>query len=91
MQKFVCESPEYMNWRALYRAAVLEPDSTQISIRIASAKNAIVLRARELFQNPESNLAEQQALDAALSYLQALHRTLKQSAPVGDQRAGASL
>jgi hypothetical protein len=83
MQNSICESSEYMNWRTLYRAAVLEPDSTQIPVRITSAKNAMVLRARELFQNPGSNLGEQQALDAALSYLHVLHHTLKQSASVG--------
>jgi hypothetical protein len=79
MQHVICESAENMNWRSLYRAAVREPDASQIPVRIASAQNAIVLRARELFQDTGSNLAEQQALDAALGYLQVLHRTLRQS------------
>ena len=83
MQDVFCELPRDTNWRTLYRAAVLESDASQISVRIASAKNAIVLRARELFENTDSNLAEQQALDAALSYLHVLHHTFRQSAPIG--------
>jgi hypothetical protein len=83
MPDVICELPKDTNWRILYRAAVLEPDASQIPVRIELAKNAIVLRARELFQKADSNLAEQQALDAALSYLHVLNHTLRQSPLIG--------
>ena len=77
MNATIYEFPQDKNWRTLYRDAVCEVDSTKIPDRIGNAKKAIVLRARELFQNTGSNLAEEQALDAAMGYLQALRSTLK--------------
>ena len=37
-------------WRTLYRAAIFEPDLTEIPWRIAEAEKEIVHRARELFR-----------------------------------------
>ena len=37
-------------WRTLYRAAIFEPDLTEIPRRIAEAEKEIVHRARELFR-----------------------------------------
>jgi hypothetical protein len=83
MNAVIYEFPENTNWRELYKAAVLELDSTQIPVRIASAKHAIVQRARELFQKTGANLEEKQALDAAMNLLQTLHSTLRLSRAQG--------
>ena len=67
------------DWRTLYRAAILEPDATKISVRIAEAKKEIVQRARELFQENRNNIDEEQALDSAMCTLHVFRSTLKKS------------
>jgi hypothetical protein len=62
-------SPE---WKDLYRAALFEVDRTKLPQRIAEARNAVVLRARELFNCSGSNFEEEQELDDALYALEAL-------------------
>ena len=42
--------------------------------RIAEAKSALVVRARELFQTPEDHLQEQSAIDDAFQALHALEQ-----------------
>jgi hypothetical protein len=69
--------PENGNWQALYKAAIVEVDSTKQLERIAEAKKRIVERARELFQRTGDNFEEEQALDTAIGVLHALHGTLK--------------
>jgi len=51
MKTLTCDRWENANWRNLYRAAILEHEPENMPARIASAKNAIVLRVKELFQN----------------------------------------
>ena len=41
--------PDRRNWKSLYRATILEKDTTVISEKISRAEEAIVARARELF------------------------------------------
>ena len=65
------------DWRSLYRAAILEPDATKLSVRIAEAKKEIVQRARELFQENRNNIEEEQALDSAMCTLHVFRSTLK--------------
>jgi len=67
-------------WRTLYRAAIFEPDLTEIPRRIAEAQKEIVHRARELFQETGNNIQEVQALDSALGTLHVFRSTLKKSA-----------
>ncbi len=60
------------NWHDLYRAALFEPDSIEVPMRIAEAERALVIRARELFASKEDNIEEEQALDDAMYALNAL-------------------
>ena len=61
-------------WRGLYVAALFERDEERMVRRIAEAKNALVVRARELFQTPEDHLQEQSAIDEAFQALHALEQ-----------------
>ncbi|MFZ0813980.1 MAG: hypothetical protein WAM78_00605 [Candidatus Sulfotelmatobacter sp.] len=65
------------NWRELYNTALFETDVTRISERIAVARQAIIVRARELFSTGIDTIEEDQALDDALYALQALQGCLK--------------
>ncbi len=49
MDAVIYELAENRNWQALYKAAIVEVDSTRQPERIAEAKKVIVERARELF------------------------------------------
>ena len=71
------EWPNNRNWRVLYKAAIVELDSTKAPDRIAEAKRVIVQRARELFQTTGDSIEEEQALDAAMCVLHTLHSTLR--------------
>jgi hypothetical protein len=70
------------NWRTLYRAAILEPDLAKIPTRITEAEKEIVQRARELFQQSQNNLGEEQALDSAMCTLHVFRSTLKKKVRV---------
>jgi hypothetical protein len=77
LNALIYEFPDSRNWQALYKAAIVEIDSTKLLDRIAEAKKAIVERARELFQASGNNFEEEQALDNAIWALHALHGTVK--------------
>jgi hypothetical protein len=77
MNAVIYEFPTNRNWQALYKAALVEADSTKQSDRIAEAKRVIAERARELFQMSGDNFQEEQALDTAVCVLHALHGALK--------------
>jgi hypothetical protein len=62
-------------WRELYLAALFEADRDKLAERIAEAKNALVVRARELFQRAEDHIEEEQAMDDAMYALHALSST----------------
>jgi hypothetical protein len=76
MNDAVAPSPNARVWRELYKAALFEVDKSKMLQRIAEAKRALVLRARELFQAVEDNPEEGQALDDAMYALRALGRRL---------------
>jgi hypothetical protein len=63
MNAVIYEFPVNKNWQALYKAAIVEADSTKLSDRIAEAKKVIAENARELFQTSGDNFEEEQALD----------------------------
>jgi hypothetical protein len=84
MNARIFEFPENQKWQALYKAAIVEADSTKLPDRIAEAKRVMGQRARELFQTAGNNFEEEQALDAAICVLHALHGTLK-SRPIAVQ------
>ena len=77
MNAVMYEFPENRNWQTLYKAAILEVDSTKLPDRIAAANKGSAERARELFQMSGDNLEEEQALDTAICVLHALRGTLK--------------
>jgi hypothetical protein len=70
-------SSEHTNWREIYRAAILELDPTQLPERILEAETALIVRAKELFQDGGGNGQETQDLDDAMYALQALRSALK--------------
>ena len=59
-------------WRALYVAALFETDEERMMQRIAEAKKALVVRARELFQSAGDHVQEQSAIEDTLQSLHAL-------------------
>ncbi len=61
-------------WRDLYVAAVLEPNNECLAERIAKAKQALVLRARELFGAAGDHIDEETAIDDTLQALHALEQ-----------------
>ena len=72
MNTGISKSPGSKHWRELYKAALLEVDQNKISGRIAQAEKAVVLRARELFQEAGDNGRETEALDDVMYALHAL-------------------
>ena len=64
-------------WRALYKAALFEPDPVRLPDHIARAESAIVARARQLFDQQGDHIEEELDLDDALYALQALRSCLQ--------------
>jgi hypothetical protein len=62
------------SWRALYVAALFEPDEGRKVQRIDEAKKALVMRARELFQTAGDHLEEQSAIEETLQSLRVLEQ-----------------
>lgn len=58
------------NWRALYRAAIIETNRSVIPRRVLEAERAVLARARELFRQL-GTLDEKEALEDALYALRA--------------------
>ncbi len=63
--------PVRTDWKALYRAAIFETDTSLASQKAAEAERALLARARELFYAPGS-LEEKEDLEDALYALRAL-------------------
>lgn len=61
-------------WRALYMAALFETDQRRMAQRIAVAKQALIVRAHELFQAAGDHQQEQSAIEDALQSLHALEQ-----------------
>ena len=73
MSTGISNSPDSRYWRHLYRAALFEIEESKLPARIAEAENAVVLRARELFQSAAGDNGEEtEALDHAMYALHAL-------------------
>ena len=65
------------HWRGLYKAAVSETDTSKLPSRIEEARNALVVRSRELFKTSPNYDGETEAIETALYALQALENCLK--------------
>jgi hypothetical protein len=70
-------APDRRAWRESYKAALFELDVNKVPHRIVEAEQALVARARELFDAAGDNIEEEQALDDAMYALQALRSALK--------------
>lgn len=67
------QHPHTEQWRALYRAALLETNPLTACQKIADAEAAVVARTRELFhETGQEAEVERDALDDALYALRAL-------------------
>ena len=64
-------------WPQLYKAALFELDTNNVSDRIAEAETALVTRARELFHAAGDIIEEEHAVDDAMYALYALRSALK--------------
>jgi len=64
-------------WKNLYIAALLEGDKDRIPSLISVAEQAIVARAKELFEAEGDNIQEQEGLDDAMYALHALRSCLQ--------------
>lgn len=58
------------NWKALYRAAIVETNRSAIPKRVLEAEKAVVARGRELFRQI-GTIDEKEALEDALYALRA--------------------
>ena len=65
------------NWRALYKAALFETDTSKIPSRIEEARSALVFRSRELFETSPNYDGETEEIETALYALQALENCLR--------------
>jgi hypothetical protein len=65
------------NWRGLYKAALLETDTSKLTWRIEEARKALIFRSRELFKTSPSYDGETEAIENALYALQALENCLR--------------
>jgi hypothetical protein len=63
--------PIRTEWKALYKAAILENDRSVGSQRVAEAERAVLARARELLYS-QGTLEEKEAIEDALYTLRAL-------------------
>ncbi len=77
MNALLPNSAERPNWRELYRAAILELDSSRLPERIVEAENVVIARARELFHQGGDNGEETENLNDAMYALRALRSTLR--------------
>ena len=63
-------SPGHLNWKALYRVAILETNKNVILQSVSKAEQAILARGRELFYTAGTR-EEKDALEDALYALRA--------------------
>jgi hypothetical protein len=72
------QCPKPADWRALYRAAILETDKRVVPQRVSEAEEAVLARGREIFYaygTPEEKEALQDALYALRAYRTAWQHT----------------
>jgi hypothetical protein len=58
--------PRHCDWRALYRAAILETDGAVLRRRVAQAEQAVLARGRELFYKGGTHEEQELLEDGAL-------------------------
>jgi len=75
-------------WRSLYVAALFEKDPGRVTERITQARQALVVRARELFSSNGNHVQEQNAIDEALIALCALERCTNHASTQRQQISG---
>jgi hypothetical protein len=63
--------PTHVEWKTLYRAAILETNRRMIREKVSEAESAVIARGRELFYCDGAE-DEREALDDALYALRAL-------------------
>jgi len=63
------KSRKKQDWEKLYRAAILESDSSKLVERLEQAKSAILARGRALARLTTGHETEQKAIDRALHIL----------------------
>jgi hypothetical protein len=71
-------SPSHKDWKALYRAAILETNNNVILQKLSKAEQAILARGRELFYAAGTR-DEQEALEDALYALRAFRSAMEQT------------
>ena len=68
--------PTHVEWKALYRAAILERNKKFIPKKVSQAESAILARGRELFYGGGTS-EEKEALEDALYALRAFRTSLE--------------
>lgn len=71
MKPVLSPRPSCVQWKMLYRAAILEKNKSRICERVSEAESAILARGRELFYS-DATPEERDALEDALYALRAL-------------------
>lgn len=61
---------DHVDWKSLYRAAILETDKNSIQQKVEQAESAVIARGRELFYGGGTR-EEQESLEDALYALRA--------------------
>jgi len=62
--------PKRIDWRSLYRAAILETNNSALPERVSEAEKAVIARGREIFYDHATG-EEKEALEDALYALRA--------------------
>lgn len=62
--------PDHVDWKTLYRAAILETNKSAIPQKVSEAEQAVLARGRELFYRGGTH-DEQESLEDALYALRA--------------------
>jgi hypothetical protein len=70
MSTAVPPRPDHADWKALYRAAILETNRRVIPRRVSAAEQAVLARGRELFYRGGTS-EEKESLEDALYLLRA--------------------
>lgn len=78
-------------WRELYVAALFETNKERLPQRIGQSKQALILRARELFDSSGDHAAEEMAIDDTFRALQALEQYELQAVSTSGGSALASM
>ena len=71
MKPALSPRPTHLEWKTLYRAAIIEKNKSRICERVSEAESAILARGRELFYSYGTQ-EERDALEDALYALRAL-------------------